>query len=96
MKTDELNDISLKVTRIKNRWHVRAYILEAVVFEMACNLKQDINWTCREVVVWVDKLGMGNAFTTAVRKRQRGSPNGRIWRRRQLQDEQTARAIELW
>jgi hypothetical protein len=76
--------MEIKVTRIKNRFHARLFISGKVLDEMACQLKQDIGWICREMLRWADKTGFGNKWTNAARMRQQGSHLGRVWYKNKL------------
>lgn len=79
----------VKVTRIANRWHARLLINNKIFDEMACNTKCDIGWICREMLRWYQKLGGNSAFADAARKRQSGQPVGRIWWRKDLNENQS-------
>ena len=74
----------IKVTKIKNRYHARLLIDESVYDEMACSLKRDIGYICREILRWYDKSG-GSKWSSAVRKRRgNDTPLGKIWYRKDL------------
>lgn len=69
-----------KVTNIKGRYHARLYSDDGQLLdEMACTLKQDIGWICREMLRWQDKLGNSNDQTRAARDRQLADPKGKVW-----------------
>jgi len=74
----------IKVTKIANRWHARMTIEGTVRDEMACELRCDIGWICREMLRWHQKMGGESAFANAARRRQTGAAKGRIWRQRDL------------
>ena len=73
---------TMKVTRVGKRWHARLMLGKVVHSEMACQLRQDIGWVCRELLRWYDKLGGTSKFAKAARKRQSKTPNpvGQVWR----------------
>lgn len=74
----------IKVTRIKNRWHARLKEGEIILDEMACSLKQDIGWICREMLRWQDKTGNSNEWTSSARRRQISPPIGKVWYQKAL------------
>jgi hypothetical protein len=79
--------MKLKVTRIGDRYHARLIIDNDVVFdEMACSLKRDIGWICREMLRWYSKLGGVSEFAESARDRQRKTPCpvGKVWYRNSL------------
>ena len=75
---------TVKVTRIKNRYHVRLIRHTTVIAEMACELRIDIGYVCRQLVRWEDKSG-GDEFTSASRERLNTNPDnfrgpvGKVW-----------------
>jgi len=69
----------IKVTKIKNRWHARMVIDGNFIDEMACELRRDIGWICREMLRWHQKLGGVSKFADAARSRQITPPKGKIW-----------------
>ncbi len=76
----------IKVTRIANRWHARMTVAGEIRDEMACELRVDIGWICREMLRWHQKLGGRSAFASAARKRQTVSgAKGKIWWRKDIQ-----------
>lgn len=77
-------NIVIKTTKIKNRWHARLIVDDKIFDEMACSLREDIGWICREMLRWLDKTG-GNEFTSAARKRHITPAKGNIWYKNQLQ-----------
>lgn len=70
----------IKVTKIKNRWHARLFVNGIFSDEMACYLRSDIGWICREMMRWCDKLGAGNKHTNSARTRHNtdGAPRGKV------------------
>jgi hypothetical protein len=80
----------LKVTRINERYHAQLLFGEtkvdpgSVVDEMACELKADVGYICREMLRWADKMGMSSAWTEAARKRQEEKPKGKVWYKQSL------------
>lgn len=77
-------DLSITVTKIRNRWHARLFDGGTVIDEMACEDKRDIGWICREMLRWADKLGRSTDWTRSARRRQQAGPRGRVWFCRQL------------
>lgn len=76
-------NLSIKVTRINNRFHARLYQEDKVIDEMACELKCDIGWICREMLRWFDKNGGVSRWAMNARKRQ-DNHKGSIWYKNQL------------
>ena len=74
----------IKVTRIKDRWHVRL-ITELGHTEMACELRQDIGYICRQLMRWHDKCGSKSIYAHKSRVRLNAKetnhfgPVGKIW-----------------
>ena len=87
------DNLDIKVTKIKNRWHARLLVNNVVRDETACEKKVDVGWMCRELLRWFDKLGGVSKFAQASRRRQNrsGGPAGRIWYRTQLEEERKER-----
>ena len=75
--------LNIKVTRIGNSWHARLLSDGKVIDEMACEMRSDIGWICREMLRWQDKLGYHGTdwqFASAARHRQHtAKTNGRVW-----------------
>jgi len=78
LSTESSTDI--KVTKIKNRWHARLFVNGKFSDEMACELRSDIGWICREMMRWCDKLGAGNKHTSSARTRHNkdDAPRGKV------------------
>jgi choline dehydrogenase-like flavoprotein len=76
-------DINIKITRIGNRYHSRLFLDGKVIDEMACELKCDIGWICREMLRWFDKNGGVSRWAMDARKRQ-NHHQGRVWYKNQL------------
>lgn len=74
----------IKVTKIGKRWHARMIVAGEIRDEMACALRIDIGWICREMLRWHDKVGGSSLFAAAARQRQVGCPKGRVWWRGEL------------
>lgn len=72
---------NVRVTKIKNRWHVRVFYNDKLYSEYACEARQDIGWCAREQLRWVDKCGGMSRFADAARKRHAKDPApvGKIW-----------------
>ena len=49
--------LSLKVTKIKKRWHARLKEADRLIGESACELKEDVGYICRDLFRWYGKLG---------------------------------------
>ena len=71
--------MNIKVTQINGNFHARLFEQEKILDEMACNLKCDIGWICREMLRWQDKLGNCNEQTKFARSHQHGYPIGKVW-----------------
>lgn len=56
-KPTDWTDPSIKVTKIKDRWHARLLYKGEVRDELACDCQQDIGLICKEMLRWFDKLG---------------------------------------
>lgn len=76
--------LEIKVTKISDRWHARMVSGDDLLDEMACELRSDIGWICREMLRWHQKLGGCSGFADAARARQTTGANGRIWWRKDL------------
>ncbi len=77
--------MNIKVVKIKNKWHARLFgENNEILDEMACSLKEDIGWICREMLRWQDKCWNSTEWTRAARKRQVLPPVGKIWFKKQL------------
>ncbi|ADM80091.1 hypothetical protein phiAS5_ORF0248 [Aeromonas phage phiAS5] len=74
-----------KVTRIKNRYHIRLFVDGKLYDEMACQCRIDIGLCCRKMLRWVDKMGHNSPHASAVRRRMWNSEKyqqtsvGKIW-----------------
>jgi hypothetical protein len=79
-----LSEPEIKVTTIGDRHHARLILNGEVLDEMACDERCDIGWICREMLRWHNKLGYPSEFAAAARRRQTGTPVGRIWYRGDL------------
>ena len=79
--------VDIKVTKIKNRWHSRLYVMGKVYDEMACEYSEDIGVICRIMMRWFDKMGGGNTYSSFSRHRNQRSPKGKIWYKNQLDKE---------
>lgn len=73
-------ETDIKVTRINNRYHARLFVNGIFSDEMACELRSDIGWICREMMRWCDKLGAGNNHTDSARRRHNkdSAPRGKV------------------
>lgn len=80
-KDYDMEEYEVKVTRIKNQYHARLIKDGKVRDEMACILKEDIGYICREMLRWACKLGAPTPFAQAARKRQNENegPKGKIY-----------------
>ena len=80
MLLSEESETDIKVTKIKNRYHARLFVNGKLSDEMACELRSDIGWICREMMRWCDKLGAGNKHTDSARRRHNkdSAPRGKI------------------
>lgn len=75
----------IKVTKIGPRWHARLFYKGNVHSEMACEVRQDIGYICRDLARWFDKCGGDCVAADATRTRlnrketnYRG-PVGKVW-----------------
>ena len=73
------NELGIKVTRIGKQWIAVLTVGSKERDRMACKLKSDIGWMCREMLRWYDKLGGNSAWAASARRRQKGSPIGKVW-----------------
>jgi hypothetical protein len=74
-----------KVTYIHNRYHIRLLEEDLLINEMACKLKEDIGWCCREILRWYEKLGGISKMAEASRNRQKiHQPIGKVWYEKDL------------
>lgn len=85
-----MTEPTLKITHIKDRYHARLFLNQEVLDEMACALKEDISWICREMLRWYDKMGGVSKLAMAARRRQTPSPAGKVWTKLQLAEEKDA------
>ena len=85
---------SIKVTRVGTRWHARMLVGGVVRDEMACQLREDIGWICREMLRWYQKMGGASRFAAAARKRQISGAKGRVWWRGSLEAQAQRRALD--
>ena len=77
-----MNDkLRTKVTCIQGRYHVRLIENDLLINEMACGLKRDISFCCREMLRWYDKLGGTARIASSSRDRLKNDvlPAGKIW-----------------
>jgi hypothetical protein len=77
-------NLSLKVTRIGNRWHARLLDDDKVLDEMACNSRLDLKFICKEILRRYNQCERLSRFFKAARKRQIQGPHGRVWYMTQL------------
>lgn len=71
--------VSIKVTRIGSRYHARLFHNGELYSEMACSLRVDIGWICRELCRWYDKCGGMSLLAHSARGRQHRGPHGQVW-----------------
>ena len=72
--------LSIKTTRINDRWHARLYKKEKIVDEMACNDRRDIGYICKEMLRWYDKMGGVSDMATSSRRRNKSRHiYGKVW-----------------
>ncbi len=79
MNNKTLEPLSLKVTKIGSKWVAQLNLNGEKYDQMACNLKSDVGWICREMLRWYSKLGGISAWAESARKRQHGGPTGKVW-----------------
>lgn len=73
--------LTTKTTNINGNYHTRLYNGDTLVSEMACKLKEDVGYCCRELLRWYDKLGGTSKMADASRGRNKNiSPKGKVWR----------------
>ena len=71
---------TIKVTKIKNRWHSRLMLNDKVIDEMACKDSRDIGWICREMLRWYSKTGGVSQYAEEARKRHYNTiAFGKVW-----------------
>jgi hypothetical protein len=72
-------NLTLKVTTIGKR-HVAVLLNDGDKIDtMACSLKRDIGWICREMMRWFSKNGGVSKHAESARRRQTGKPAGKVW-----------------
>jgi len=74
--------LEVRVTKVGARWHCRMIDKQsgAILDEVACSSKRDINYFCRLMLHWHHRMGHDTPMTEASRKRcPLGEPVGRIW-----------------
>lgn len=78
--------LTTKVTTIDGKHHCRLIHKErGIIDEMACQLKEDIGFCCREMLRWYDKCGGASKMADASRHRGKNHiPKGKIWYRSQI------------
>ena len=76
--------LSIKVTKIGTKYHARLLEGTKVLDEMACRLRIDIGWICREMLRWNSKSGSDSKWADFARKNQQSNPIGKIWWQNQL------------
>ena len=78
-----MTKLEIKVTRIGNRWHARLLEGTKIWDEMACQVRQDIGYLCRQMLRWYDKTGGVEEYASKARARMykpdNKSPVGKIW-----------------
>ena len=87
-----MSEPEIKVTRINNKWHARMTIDGEVRDEMACEVRQDIGWICREMLRWLDKGGSNSKFASAARHRQHTGPVSQVWYQGELNNQKEKHA----
>ena len=75
-----------KVTKIKDRWHVRLILIKTgeVIDEMACDTRLNIGYCCHTMLRWASKLGRKSPMAQAARRRLVARVAGKIWYRKDL------------
>ena len=81
-----MQNLTTKVTKIKNRWHIRLLGDNGKIWdEMACDTRANIGWCCAEMLRWYDKLGGNCKMAASSRHRGKRVLNpGKIWYRNRL------------
>jgi hypothetical protein len=80
--------LTVKVTKIKNKYHCRLYEKEKVFDEMACKNKSDISFCISTMLRWYDKLGGTSKMASSSRARQLKKSTittGKIWYKKDLE-----------
>lgn len=89
-------EVSIKVTNINGRYHCRLFLPDGTIQdEAACEDKRDIQYTCRDLLRWHDKMGDRTQYTDRARHRNKpGSSadgcHGRIWNQREILEERVS------
>ena len=85
-------NIEVTVTQIAGRYYARLYKARGKfpIDEMACRRKSDVGWICREMLRQYSKLGGISRHAESARRRQRGKPAGRVWRKEDIDAEREA------
>lgn len=85
-----------KVTYIHNRYHIRLLEEDLLINEMACKLKEDISWCCREILRWYEKLGGVSKMAEASRSRHKvRKPIGKVWYEKDLRPNYIGHVIKV-
>jgi len=75
----------IKVTKIGPRWHAGLFYKGKVHSEMACEVRQDIGYICRQLARWFDKCGgdcvAADATRTRLNRKETNyqGPVGKVW-----------------
>lgn len=83
----------IKVTHIKNRYHIRLLCDGKIIDEMACDAKQDIGVVCKELMRWYDKTHGDSLYAEKARLRESTVRDnfGKIWYWNELEAEKNKR-----
>lgn len=82
---------TIKVTRIKNRYHARCFLNGSIADEMACENRQDIAVICRIMLRWLHKMSIHISDYTARARTLPQEPVGKIWYKSKLDEEKARR-----
>jgi hypothetical protein len=70
----------IKVTNINGVYHIRYFVGGSLKSEYACELKEDIGFTSREMLRWQHKTGNVTEWTASARSRHNSDKNvGKYW-----------------
>jgi hypothetical protein len=88
-----MEELKVKVTKIKDRWHARLYFQDKVYDEMACDRSEDISLICRTMMRWFDKASMHySKYASKARDRTTEKCRsfvGKIWYKNSLDEERS-------
>jgi len=64
-----MEELTTKVTKINDKYHVRLFKNGKVIDEMVCKFKHEIGICCKNMLRWYNKLGGTSKMAEASRNR---------------------------